>query len=106
MYKVHFWGKFKILSKKKKLSQEELSEQVGITPKHLSTIETGAAFVSADLLERLTKRLEVSASALFYTVKEKSTDDSILAAIDQIVDRESTKAAEVIKIQIRLESQK
>jgi len=62
--------------------------------------------VSADLLERLTKRLEVSASALFYTVKEKSTDDSILAAIDQIVDRESTKAAEMIKIQIRLESLK
>ena len=101
-----FGANLKYYRKKKKLSQEELSEQVGITPKHLSTIETGAAFVSADLLERLTKRLEVSASALFYTVKEKSTDDSILAAIDQIVDRESTKAAEVIKIQIRLESQK
>ena len=85
------------------LSQEELSEQVGITPKHLSTIETGATFVSADLLERLTKRLGVSASALFYTVKEKSTDDSTLAAIDKIVDQEFQKTAETIKLQIRLE---
>ena len=101
-----FGANLKYYRKKRKLSQEELSEQAGITPKHLSTIENGAAFVSADLLERLTERLGVSASALFYTVKEKSTDDSMLAVIDQIVDRESLKAAETIKLQIRLECQK
>jgi len=98
-----FGANLKYYRKKRDLSQEELSEQVGITPKHLSTIETGAAFVSADLLERLTKRLEVSASALFYSVKEKSIDDSMLTTIDQIIDRESTRAAESIKLQIRIE---
>ena len=98
-----FGTNIKYYRKKKKLSQEELSEQVGITPKHLSTIETGATFVSADLLERLTKRLGVSASALFYTVKEKSTDDSMLTIIDKIVDQEFIKSAEMIKLQIRLE---
>jgi transcriptional regulator with XRE-family HTH domain len=97
-----FGANLKYYRKKMNLSQEELSEQVGITPKHLSTIETGATFVSADLLERLTKRLGVSASALFYTVKEKSTDDSTLAVIDQIVDQEFQKTAETIKLQIRL----
>jgi len=101
-----FGANLKYYRKKKKLSQEELSEQVGITPKHLSTIETGATFVSAELLERLTKILEVSASALFYTVEEKSIDDSMLAAIDQIVDREFAKTAETIKLQMRRECQK
>jgi transcriptional regulator with XRE-family HTH domain len=98
-----FGTNLKYYRKKMNLSQEELSEQVGITPKHLSTIETGATFVSADLLERLAKRLKVSASALFYTVNEKSTDDSTLTTIDKIVDQEFQKTAEAIKLQIRLE---
>ena len=100
-----FGTNLKYYRKKRNLSQDELSEQVGITPKHLSTIETGATFVSADLLERLSKRLEVSASALFYTVKEKSSDDSMFTAVDQIVDREFLKTAEAIKLQMRLECQ-
>jgi len=99
-----FGANLKYYRKKRNLSQEELSEQVGITPKHLSTIETGATFVSANLLERLTKRLEVSASTLFYTVKEKYIDDSMLTTIDQIIDREFMKAAESIKLQIHREA--
>lgn len=98
-----FGVNLKYYRKKNKLSQEKLSEQVGITPKHLSTIETGATFVSADLLERLTKRLGVSASVLFYAVKEKSMDESILTISDQIVDQEFAKASEAVKLRLRLE---
>jgi len=101
-----FGANLKYYRKKKNLSQEELAEQVEITPKHLSTIETGAVFVSADLLERFTKKLGVSASALFYTVEEKSVDDSMLTVIDQIVDRELAKITDEIKRQIHLETVK
>jgi len=101
-----FGANLKYYRKKKNLSQEELAEQVEITPKHLSTIETGAVFVSADLLERFTKKLEVSASALFYTVEEKSIDDSMLTIINHIVDRELKKIADEIKRQIHLETVK
>jgi transcriptional regulator with XRE-family HTH domain len=87
--------------KQRHLSQEQLAEKVDISPKHLSTIETGAAFVSAELLERLTENLHVSASALFYSIEEKSSDDSSLNKMDQIIEKELLKTAMSIKIQIR-----
>jgi transcriptional regulator with XRE-family HTH domain len=99
--KAIFGSNLKYYRKQRHLSQEQLAEKVDITPKHLSTIETGTTFVSAELLEKLTEHLTVSAAALFYTVEEKSTDDSILNTIDQIIEKELSKTTEVIKIQIR-----
>jgi transcriptional regulator with XRE-family HTH domain len=87
--------------KKQHFSQEQLAEKLGITTKHLSTIETGATFVSAELLEKLTRQLLVSASALFYSVDEISADDNLLGKIDQIIDKECEKVSNTIKMQIR-----
>ncbi|MDR0503100.1 MAG: helix-turn-helix domain-containing protein [Treponema sp.] len=87
--------------KKQRLSQEQFSEKLGISPKHLSTIETGAAFVSAELLEKFSRELHVSASALFYSANEISNDDSMFGMIDQIIDRECAKTSNSIKLQIR-----
>jgi len=96
----------KYYRKKQCLTQEQLAEDLGITTKHLSTIETGAHFVSADLLEKLTQKFHVSASALFYSVEEISVDDSFLGKIDQIIDNECIKVAGKIKNQIRQLSNK
>jgi transcriptional regulator with XRE-family HTH domain len=101
-----FGANVKYYRKKINLSQEQLAEQVEITPKHLSTIETGTVFVSAALLERLTKKLEVSASALFYSVEETPIDDNLLFQINQIVDGELAKIAEEIKQKIHHEAVK
>jgi transcriptional regulator with XRE-family HTH domain len=87
--------------KKQRLSQEQLAEKLGITQKHLSTIETGANFISAELLEKFTQQLFVSASALFYSGDEISTDDNLLGKIDQIIDKECEKTSNTIKMQIR-----
>ncbi|MDR2094531.1 MAG: helix-turn-helix domain-containing protein [Treponema sp.] len=99
--KTVFGANLKYYRKKNHLSQEQLSEKVDITPKHLSTIETGTAFVSAELLEKLTRNLHISASALFYNSGENSSDDSFLTLIDQIIEKELLKTIESIKIQIR-----
>jgi len=104
--KAVFGANLRYYRKKRNLSQEELSELVDITPKHLSMIETGSAFVSADLLDRLTKNLGVSAAALFYAVDDAALDDSSLGVIDRIIDRELAKATEAIKVQLRLECAK
>jgi len=104
--KAVFGANVKIYRKKLHLSQEQLAEKLEITPKHLSTIETGATFVSAELLEKFTQQLLVSASALFYSTDETSTDDSMLGKIDQIIDKEYEKASKVIKMQIRYLSSK
>jgi transcriptional regulator with XRE-family HTH domain len=96
-----FGKNIKYYRKKQLFSQEQLAEKLGITPKHLSTIETGATFVSADLLEKFTQQLNVSASALFYSNDEISTDDSLLGQIDHIIDKECEKTSSTIKMQIR-----
>ncbi|GHV87610.1 hypothetical protein AGMMS50255_9060 [Spirochaetia bacterium] len=72
-----------------------------ITPKHLSTLETGAGFVSAELLEKITKTLKISASVLFYSPEEKSSDDSFLTIVDQIIEKELSKTVETIKLEMR-----
>jgi transcriptional regulator with XRE-family HTH domain len=99
--KTIFGANIKYYRKKQRFSQEQLAERLGITPKHLSTIETGATFVSADLLEKFTLQLHVSASALFYSDNEVSIDDNLLGRIDQIIDKECEKTSNIIKIQIR-----
>ena len=91
----------KFYRKKIQLSQEQLAEKLDITTKHLSTIETGATFVSAELLEKLTMYLSVSASALFYSVGEVSFDESLISKVDRIIDNENQKAANAMKLQIR-----
>jgi transcriptional regulator with XRE-family HTH domain len=99
--KAVFGSNLKHFRKQRRLSQEQLAEKLDISPKHLSTIETGAGFVSAELLEKLTETLQVSASALFYTAGETSTDDSLLNRIDQIIEKELLRTALSIKIQMR-----
>jgi putative transcriptional regulator len=99
--KAVFGTNIKYYRKRRGLSQEQLAEMTAITPKHLSAIETGAAFVSAGLLEKLSRVLKVSASVLFYSAGEKSMDDTLFNFVEQIVEKELLKAIELIKLQIR-----
>ena len=68
-------------------SQEQLAEKLNISVKHLSTLETGKVFASADLIEKLSDILDVSISALFYTPEEKSFDESDLCKISLILQK-------------------
>jgi transcriptional regulator with XRE-family HTH domain len=99
--KAVFGANIKYYRKQMRLSQEQLSEKLDITPKHLSTIETGDVFVSVDLLERMTRTLGISASALFYTPEEKSLDDSFLTNVDRVLEEELVRAIAAIKLRLR-----
>lgn len=83
------------------LSQEQLAEKLDISVKHLSTMETGKVFASAELIEKISTVLNVSISALFYTPDEKSFDDTDISKIDSILDKEVYKALNTIKEKIR-----
>ena len=65
-----------------------LAEKLEISVKHLSTLETGKGFVSAELLEKICDVLSITPSALFYTPEEKSLDNSVLSNIDYIIEEE------------------
>ncbi len=58
-------GRIKELRKLRKLSQEELSEKIGIDPKHLSRIEVGRGFPSLAALERLAAALNMELKDFF-----------------------------------------
>lgn len=47
------------------LTQAELSKRLEITQKHLSIIETGTQFASANLISRISAELNVPPAALF-----------------------------------------
>ena len=87
--------------KLRSLSQEQLAEKLDISIKHLSTLETGKVFASAELIEKIANELKVSVSALFYTPDEKSFDESDLAKIEKILEEESVKSVTSIKTRIR-----
>ena len=84
-----------------KITQEELSERLGITPNHLSRIENGKSFVTAELLDALCVIFTISPAAFFYTPQEFIGDDSLFAKIDTIIDTEIEKLGTQLKEKIR-----
>ena len=99
--KALFGLNLKRFRKEKYLSQEQLSEKVDISVKHLSKIERGLTFVSADLLDKLSFNLGVSIARLFCTDNENIYDDNILKKFDRITEKNLIRAMEGIKGDIR-----
>lgn len=58
-------ARIKELRKNKNLSQEELAEQVGVEPQHMSRIESGRSYPSIDRLEKISTALKVPLKDFF-----------------------------------------
>lgn len=80
-----FGANLKFYRKEKKLSQEQLSEKVDITVKHLSEIERGIVFASAGLLEKLAENLDVPVFAFFLTGNGIYYDNIMLDRIEKMI---------------------
>ncbi len=57
----------------KKLTQMELSEELGITPRYLQAIENENRTPSYNLLSRILSYLDIPADNIFHTSKSKVT---------------------------------
>ena len=68
-------ARIKELRKARGLSQDRLSEKVGIDPKHLSRIEVGNSYPSLDTLEKIAQALGVQAKDLFEFVQERTNKE-------------------------------
>jgi transcriptional regulator with XRE-family HTH domain len=100
-----FGENLKFYRKAKHLSQEQLSEKVDISVKHLSSIERGLTFVSADLLEKLACSVNVPVFYLFVNKREFFYNDVMLNTIDSIIENKLIKIIEEIKSDIRQRNQ-
>jgi transcriptional regulator with XRE-family HTH domain len=96
-----FGKNLKFYRKTKHLSQEELSEKVDISVKHLSSIERGLTFVSADLLEKLAAAIEIPISCFFVNEPEIYYPDVLLNTVDRVIEKKLIRAIEEIKSDIR-----
>ena len=96
-----FGKNLKFYRKTKYLSQEQLSEKVDISPKHLSSIERGLTFVSADLLEKLADSLEIPIFYFFIDREEIFHNTTMLNTIDKTIEKHLMKTIKDIKSDIR-----
>ena len=99
--KASFGENLKFYRREKRLSQEQLSEKVDISNKHLSAIERGLTFVSAELLEKLSEALEVPVFYFFVKEKEIFYNNAMLNTIDRSIEKHLIQAIEDIKADIR-----
>ena len=103
--KVIFGENLKFYRKEKKLSQEQLSEKAGISVKHLSSIERGLNFVSADLLKKLACSIDIPVFYLFVDKRQFFYNDVMLDTINNIIENKLIKTIEEIKSEIYQKNQ-
>ena len=96
-----FGENLKHFRKLRKLTQEELAEKLNIIPNHLSRIENGKSFVTAELLDALCVIFNTTPASFFYTSGEFNGDDSLFSKIDSTIDNELNKLGIVLKEKIR-----
>jgi len=81
------------------LTQETLSKKLNITAKHLSNIESGHKFVSAEILQKIIIVLGVKPSALFYSKDNKGIEHPDISEIDILIDEFSNELKKRIREQ-------
>lgn len=83
-------ARIKELRKKAQISQEELSEKIGINSKNLSRIEAGRGFPTLDTLENIATVLNVEMKE-FFEFQHLNSVDSVADAINSIINTASDK---------------
>ncbi len=85
MDKLKLFGhRIKELRKSKKLTQEQLSEILGLYQKQIGNIETGTCFTTMPNLEKLAKIFDVDIKELFDFEHHKNNNELIAEIINML----------------------
>ena len=84
MLKEQFARNLKIIRKSRKLTQEQLAELVDVDFRYISFLENAKSFPSCDLIEKLTKALNITFVELFVHEQNLSREDIKKQLIDTI----------------------
>lgn len=74
MLKEQFAKNLKIIRKSRKLTQEQLAEIVNVDFRYISFLENAKSFPSCDLIEKLSKALNVNYTDLFMDEENMSRE--------------------------------
>jgi transcriptional regulator with XRE-family HTH domain len=83
--------RIKIVRQRSGLTQDQLAEQVGLSPKYISGIERGVENPTMDILIRLAKMLGVEPYDLFLFGESEESEKALRKGIEKMVreaDRE------------------
>ncbi len=75
MLKEQFAKNLKIIRKSRKLTQEQLAELVDVDFRYISFLENARSFPSCDLIEKLTKALNITFADLFVFNQDLSREE-------------------------------
>ena len=91
--------RIKHLRQERGLSQEALSEKVGISPKYISSIERGKENPTLDIIIKLAGALQVDIEDIFKIAHEESNPKKLREMINHLLaDAEEGKLQLVVKI--------
>ena len=79
-------------------TREQFAEQIDVTPKFCSDIETGAKGMSVPTLCRISKVLRLSTDYILYGKTEQENPDSVMMMLENCSTRERTYAEQLLKI--------
>lgn len=94
----NFGTRIKELRTKKKLTQFQLAEKVGIDAKHLSHIETGRSFPKETLIENFASELDIEIPELFNFSYIKSSNEIITEIINLLNNLPEQDLQKIYKI--------
>ena len=77
--------RIKIVRQRSGLTQDQLAEQVGLSPKYISGIERGVENPTMDILIRLAKALEVEPYDLFLFGESEENEKGLRKGIERMV---------------------
>lgn len=90
-----FGKRLKELRKINKLTQEQLSEIIGLDPKQICRIENGACFTTFETLQKISKVYNVEISDLFL-YEHKKTKDALINEMNEIFQSASDDQIQLI----------
>lgn len=92
--------RMKEIRKARQMSQEQVSDKVGISPKHLSRVEMGKGYPSLETLEKIASVLQVELKEFFDFDAYKGdlvTTDSITQMFDALDEPRKRIAYKIFK---------
>lgn len=90
--------RIKELRKSRRLSQDKLSEQIGIDPKHLSRIEVGSGYPSLSTLEKIAIALNVEIKEFFEFEHLSNQKELVNNAVKMLKDADEDRVKLISKV--------
>ncbi len=95
---VEVGANIKTMRERNGLTQEQLSECVGIGVKSLSAIERGTVGVSLTTLRKICEELSVSADALLFGPCEQGDISDIVACVERMTPEQQDITREMLRV--------